>query len=175
MPIMETSDLTPRQYWDQVKANPNRARFGFGQKAALINIDPIVVGKWAEDRGISYTTFMDLSGKPEVAKLVHREVIDVNQRAEKEHFKIKRYAILYKLLDVDDGEADVVAVMFVARRMRTGAHLQTVSLRDETGVTRVADPLGGSYYVESLTDQLVNEARPLIDEAEEMGGMTRAV
>jgi methylmalonyl-CoA mutase len=48
-------------------------------------------------------------------------------------------------------------------------------LRDETGMTRVADPLGGSYYVESLTDQLVNEARRLIDEAEEMGGMTRAV
>ncbi len=71
---------------------------------ALINIDPIVVGKWAEDRGISYTTFMDLSAKPEVAKLVHKEVIGVNQRAEKEHFKIKRYAILYKLLDVDDGE-----------------------------------------------------------------------
>jgi len=80
----------------------------FGDKrefvSALINIDPIVVGKWAEDRGISYTTFMDLSGKPEVAKLVHKEVIDVNQRAEKEHFRIKRYAILYKLLDVDDGE-----------------------------------------------------------------------
>jgi long-chain acyl-CoA synthetase len=71
---------------------------------ALINIDPIVVGKWAEDRGISYTTFMDLSAKPEVARLVHKEVIGVNQRAEKEHFKIRRYAILYKLLDVDDGE-----------------------------------------------------------------------
>ena len=80
----------------------------FGNKrefvSALVNIDPIVVGKWAEDRGISYTTFMDLSGKPEVAKLVHQEVIGVNQRAEKEHFKIRRYAILYKLLDVDDGE-----------------------------------------------------------------------
>jgi long-chain acyl-CoA synthetase len=72
--------------------------------SALINIDPIVVGKWAEDRGISYTTFMDLSAKPQVAELMHKEVIGVNQRAEKEHFKIKRYAILYKLLDVDDGE-----------------------------------------------------------------------
>jgi methylmalonyl-CoA mutase len=48
-------------------------------------------------------------------------------------------------------------------------------LRDETGLTRVADPLGGSYYVENLTDQLVNEARRLIEEVEEMGGMTRAV
>jgi len=36
---METSDLTPRQYWAQVKQNPNRAKFGFGEKAALINID----------------------------------------------------------------------------------------------------------------------------------------
>lgn len=39
MPVMETSDLTPRQYWAQIKANPNRAKFGFGQRAALINID----------------------------------------------------------------------------------------------------------------------------------------
>jgi hypothetical protein len=72
--------------------------------AALINIDPIVVGKWAEDRGISYTTFMDLSAKPEVAKLVNEQVTEINSRAEKEHFRIKRFAILYKLLDMDDGE-----------------------------------------------------------------------
>jgi maleamate amidohydrolase len=39
MPVMKTSDLTPRQYWDEVKANPNRAKFGFGEKAAIINID----------------------------------------------------------------------------------------------------------------------------------------
>ena len=39
MPKMQTSDLTPRQYWQEVKSNPNRARFGFGEKAALINID----------------------------------------------------------------------------------------------------------------------------------------
>jgi long-chain acyl-CoA synthetase len=47
---------------------------------------------------------MDLSGKPEVAELIMEQVIDVNSRAEKEHFKIKRFALLYKLLDVDDGE-----------------------------------------------------------------------
>ena len=39
MPVMQTSDLTPRQYWEEVKANPNRAKFGFGEKAAIINID----------------------------------------------------------------------------------------------------------------------------------------
>jgi long-chain acyl-CoA synthetase len=72
--------------------------------ACLLNIDPIVVGKWAEDRGISFSTYMDLSGRPEVAELILEQVLDVNSRAEKEHFKIKRFALLYKLLDVDDGE-----------------------------------------------------------------------
>ena len=45
----------------------------------------------------------------------------------------------------------------------------------ETGVTHVADPLAVSYYTETLTDQLVNAARELIDEVEDMGGMTKAV
>ena len=72
--------------------------------AALINIDPIVVGKWAEDRGISFTTFMDLSGRSEVADLMIEQVAEFNRTVEKEHFKIHRFAILYKLLDVDDGE-----------------------------------------------------------------------
>jgi methylmalonyl-CoA mutase len=48
-------------------------------------------------------------------------------------------------------------------------------LKEETGITNVVDPLAGSYYVESLTDKLATEARKLIDEVEEMGGMTRAV
>jgi nicotinamidase-related amidase len=39
MPLMQTSDLTARQYWEQVRSKPNRARFGFGNRAALINID----------------------------------------------------------------------------------------------------------------------------------------
>jgi long-chain acyl-CoA synthetase len=72
--------------------------------AALVNVDPIVVGKWAEDRGVSFSTFMDLSAKPEVAELVYAEVKKINATAEKPHFKIKRFGILYKLLDMDDGE-----------------------------------------------------------------------
>lgn len=39
MPAMETSQLTARQYWEQVKANPNRAKFGFGLRPAIVNID----------------------------------------------------------------------------------------------------------------------------------------
>jgi len=48
-------------------------------------------------------------------------------------------------------------------------------LQEETGITRVVDPLAGSYYVESLTHEMVIAARKLIDEVEEMGGMTSAV
>ncbi len=48
-------------------------------------------------------------------------------------------------------------------------------LQEESGITRVIDPLAGSYYVESLTASLVAEARKLFDEVEALGGMTRAV
>jgi methylmalonyl-CoA mutase len=48
-------------------------------------------------------------------------------------------------------------------------------LQHETGVTNVVDPLAGSYYVESLTDQLVQEAWKLIEEVDALGGMTKAV
>ncbi len=48
-------------------------------------------------------------------------------------------------------------------------------IQEETGITNVVDPLAGSYYVESLTAELVKEARKLIDEVEELGGMTKAV
>ena len=48
-------------------------------------------------------------------------------------------------------------------------------LADETGVTRTVDPLGGSYYIESLTTSLVDAAWELICEVEELGGMTKAV
>jgi methylmalonyl-CoA mutase len=48
-------------------------------------------------------------------------------------------------------------------------------LQEETGITRVVDPLGGSYYVEALTEALVKGAQALIDEVEALGGMTRAV
>ncbi len=48
-------------------------------------------------------------------------------------------------------------------------------LQHETGVTKVVDPLAGSYYVESLTASLIAEARKLIAEVEELGGMTKAV
>jgi len=48
-------------------------------------------------------------------------------------------------------------------------------LQEETGITRTVDPLAGSYYLESLTASLIEEATKLIDEVEALGGMTKAV
>ncbi len=48
-------------------------------------------------------------------------------------------------------------------------------LQHETGVANVVDPLGGSYYVEALTDALADEAWSMIEEVESLGGMTKAV
>ncbi|AZQ66255.1 methylmalonyl-CoA mutase [Silicimonas algicola] len=48
-------------------------------------------------------------------------------------------------------------------------------LQEETGITHVVDPLAGSYYVESLTAELADKAWALMEEVEEMGGMTKAV
>jgi methylmalonyl-CoA mutase len=48
-------------------------------------------------------------------------------------------------------------------------------LQKELGVTKVVDPLGGSFYVEYLTEQLVDNAWALIEEVENLGGMTKAI
>jgi methylmalonyl-CoA mutase len=48
-------------------------------------------------------------------------------------------------------------------------------LQHESGITRVVDPLGGSYYVESLTDSLATHAWTLMEEIEKNGGMTKAI
>lgn len=48
-------------------------------------------------------------------------------------------------------------------------------LQKHTGITRAIDPMGGSHYVEYLTDQLIEKAEALINEVEEAGGMTQAI
>jgi methylmalonyl-CoA mutase len=48
-------------------------------------------------------------------------------------------------------------------------------IAEESGIPHVVDPLGGSYYVESLTHSVATAARALIDEVEALGGMTKAV
>lgn len=57
---------------------------------------------------------------------------------------------------------------------RIARNTQTI-IAEESHVTEVADPLGGSYYIERLTDELVEKSLVLIDEIETMGGMTKAI
>ncbi|WP_395614910.1 methylmalonyl-CoA mutase [Sphingorhabdus sp.] len=50
-----------------------------------------------------------------------------------------------------------------------------IVLAEESGITKVVDPLGGSYYVEALTAELVDQAWTIIGEVDALGGMTKAV
>ncbi len=50
-----------------------------------------------------------------------------------------------------------------------------IYLQEETGITRVIDPWAGSYYVERLTHELMHDAWNLIEEVEQLGGMTKAI
>ncbi len=68
-------------------------------------------------------------------------------------------------------EAVALPTDFAARIARN----TQLILQEETGVTRVVDPLAGSYYVESLTAAMAEEAWTLIEEVERLGGMTKAV
>ncbi|NTU83592.1 MAG: long-chain fatty acid--CoA ligase, partial [Chloroflexales bacterium] len=69
----------------------------------MINIDFANVGKWAESRQISYTTYTDLAQKPEVYALIRKDVertiADLPDAA-----RIRRFLLLHKELDADDGE-----------------------------------------------------------------------
>jgi long-chain acyl-CoA synthetase len=75
---------------------------------ALLNIDLTAVGNWAERRGIAYTSYTDLSQKPEVYDLLHGEVQRVNRSLEQDDAlggaRIRKFLILHKELDPDDEE-----------------------------------------------------------------------
>ena len=70
---------------------------------ALITLDPLTVGSWAEHQRLSYTTYTDLAGKAEVYDLVAEEVDRANQDLP-ESIRILRFVILHKQFDPDDDE-----------------------------------------------------------------------
>lgn len=71
--------------------------------AALINIDFEHVGRWAERRGLVYTTFVDLAQKPEVYALIQDQVANVN-RTLPPPARVRRFVLLHKEFDADEGE-----------------------------------------------------------------------
>jgi long-chain acyl-CoA synthetase len=70
---------------------------------SIVSIDLENVGNWAKKRGISFTTFQDLSQRSEVYELVRNEIRKICERFP-ENIRIKRFAILLKELHPDDGE-----------------------------------------------------------------------
>jgi len=76
--------------------------------AALLNIDITAVGNWAERRGLAYTSYTDLSQKPEVCELVREEIARMNRNLLEEPrlrgAQIQRFLMLHKELDPDDHE-----------------------------------------------------------------------
>jgi len=99
--------------------------FGEGRPyiTALINIDQENVGSWAEERLIPYTTYLDLSQQPAVEKLIRQEVQQVNTQLP-DVMKIRKFVLLYKLLDADDEE--LTRTGKVRRRFVYGVYLDII-------------------------------------------------
>jgi len=70
---------------------------------AIVNIDFAMVGKWAERRGLPYTTFVDLSQKKEVADLVQKDLVRVNSYLP-EPSRVRKFVLLHKEFDADEAE-----------------------------------------------------------------------
>jgi long-chain acyl-CoA synthetase len=81
---------------------------GKAEATAMVNIDVQAVGDWAERRGIAYSGYTDLAGKPQVVELVRDCVEKVNADLARDPklcgSQIHRFVILHKELDADDGE-----------------------------------------------------------------------
>ncbi|WP_198317414.1 AMP-binding protein [Cytobacillus praedii] len=85
---------------------------------AMVNIDMENVGRWAEKNQISYTTYTDLSSKPQVLALIQKQVNEINQSLP-EKARVKKFVLLYKELDADDEEltrTKKVRRQFVAKK-----------------------------------------------------------
>ena len=76
--------------------------------SAIVNIDLDAMENWAERRGVAYTGYQDLSQKDEVYELIHGEVDRINRDLASDSAlagaRIRRFLILNKELDADDGE-----------------------------------------------------------------------
>ncbi|MGF7005652.1 AMP-dependent synthetase/ligase [Aminobacter sp. BE322] len=81
---------------------------GRGFASAFVNIDLQAVGNWAERHNIAYASYQELAGHPEVYRMIAGNVEETNRRLSREPMmagaQIRRFLILHKELDADDGE-----------------------------------------------------------------------
>jgi len=106
--LRDGTAFAPQFIENKLKFSPYiREAVAFGHDrpfvTAMIAIDPNTVGSWAERRSVAYTSYMDLSQKPEVRALIREEIQRGNETLP-EVQRIRRFLLLTKDLDADDAE-----------------------------------------------------------------------
>ena len=105
--------FAPKYIENKLKFYPNiREAVAFGDKrdfvCVMLNIDLVAVGNWAERNNVVYGSYQELAGHPLVYDMLARHVEEVNRSLAKEKAmagaRIRRFLILHKELDADDGE-----------------------------------------------------------------------
>jgi len=126
--LSDGSLFAPKYIENMLKFFPNikeAVAFGDGRDhcAAFLNIDLTAVGNWAERHNIAYASYQELAGHPRVYEIIAANVDETNRRLAAEPMmagaQIKRFIILHKELDADDGEltrTQKVRRSFVAER-----------------------------------------------------------
>jgi long-chain acyl-CoA synthetase len=106
--LTDGTPFAPQFIENKLKFSPYvREAVAFGSDkpfvAAMIAIDPGTVGNWAKRRGLPYTSYMDLSQKPEVHEMIREEIRRGNETLP-EATRIRRFLLLTKDLEADDAE-----------------------------------------------------------------------
>ncbi|HKS60498.1 MAG TPA: AMP-binding protein [Xanthobacteraceae bacterium] len=105
--------FAPKYIENKLKFYPNikeAVAIGDGRDevTAMLNIDLVAVGSWAERNGVVYGSYQELAGHPKVYELLEQHIDDVNKSLVEEgvmaNAQIKRFLVLHKELDADDGE-----------------------------------------------------------------------
>jgi long-chain acyl-CoA synthetase len=105
--------FAPKYLENRLKFFPNiKEAVAYGDSrefvCAIINIDPAAVANWAERNNIAYGSYQELAGHPRVYDMVAKDVAEVNRSLAEEKVmagaQIRRFLILHKELDADDGE-----------------------------------------------------------------------
>ncbi len=120
--------FSPKYLENRIKFFPEvreAVAFGHGRDyvTMFINIDLVSVGNWAERNNVSYASYQELAGNPRVAEIIAGRVDELNRALAQEPqmaaSQIKRFLILFKELDADDGEmtrTQKVRRTFIAER-----------------------------------------------------------
>jgi len=111
--LRDGSLFPPKYIENKLKFYPNikeAVAFGDGRDrvACFINIDLVAVGNWAERNGVTYASYQELANHPQVYDMIAKHVDEVNRSLAGEPrmggAQIRRFLILHKELDADDGE-----------------------------------------------------------------------